>query len=1637
MEITQKILSTITGLLLALQTMLPLPAAQLSVATPYNASEPEVLGASTGGGDFVSQIINTTNTQAVLVYTAPDTNSCKVQVSENSSLSPLVHDVNPSLFANADSDNKAESLYSDNKRIFVIGKRLVEKGIDGNNYSRALQTNTTHYFKITCGNQISSGSFITANIPFGMTYSDGIQNDPNNRSGYIYPTVSGTDRDSSFIDPRTGVFFKPLALKPDGALANSYKSFSWSSAGFHEWCSPKVSANGFFHCAIPNDWTWMLYGIHQTTGEVRYLGSMHFVGQIYDVTEGFRACNVLAGIPWDMNDPNVFYCPEYQDTTRELVVLKITYTGNDQPVTQGLVGGVPTQAPKTVVNLTPPPNTLLKQLKDFDPDFDSSKYNCGLDGGNMAGYLSITCRRGEQDTFAWIGAFDVKNQKVAAFTKMWEQPKLRWCTHHSYEFVGNSPVFSVATQMAKGAMFQVTLTNSLPGSVPGGSLSTANVTSAWDRSWGNQPAGWQTGDPVSPNGKDKYLMDLKVGDHLYASDNIEFMEVVEIKSPTEIVLKRGLGNDQSYYKPKPHSAGNILMPYCNSNPGNPHDLPYVFWRFLDAPKGGDPAYFGTNFGSHPVHRGPYRASEGAFKVAYPDDMSKWGLGRDGAINVSPKFAGAFMPAEGNYFEKHASMPSVGAPWFLDMHPYTGGEHATVQNNSATKSLGGSLYQYYYGGLDIPHYGGDGLNRKQAATFAFNGNYQMVDISGPSAVIGIGSEYNYTYCIANKAGECVSGSSKGDIYFNVPSLTYKYCDGKLFFDGNLNVCIGDMPTIGFGITQNRFLSDSTGQAIRILSKAFAYAHQPGTANVKVTPDGSWGIVNSYTGGHILLMKIPPIPASDGIDRTTFIRTPLNLVPPSGKGITQAKVYFGYSEQGNPTDYYCTSRREACVSSASSIVDSNPFSYAVSDSYSNMPCTTSCTITLPVLPMRTAYFKVSYLDASGIEVATENGVAIEKHVTSLGGASNNLPPPPPPANEPPTPTPTPPAPPPADTTPPIISNVEVVDITETGATVTWVTDEPSSSQVEYGLTSSYGSISAVDSTPVTNHIMVFSNLAPHTKYNFRVISEDWEGNSRTSSKYIFTTKPKVADQANPDTGSDNAVRTDWSNKKTLTINGSQISGSLSDFPVLVSFTDPDLRFTSNGGKVGKSDGSDILFVDSNDQKLSHEIEKYDPATGELVAWVKLPTLSSSVDTAITLYFGNPSSSLEEDRANVWDSNFKAVFHLNSNANDATSNSNDGTIAGSPGSVAGQIGDAYSFDGSTNYITSGTNGFSSGSQSATLEAWVDVDGQGSYHNGTFLFGYGSRSYMKQASVEAKWNSKLWSLMYGDSRNFSADFSKWSHLSYVISPRNSYTLYVDGDQVSSGNINNYGDPWAVDLSSGFGIAGLGSASSKAKIDEVRVSNVARSAEWIKTAYNNQSSPTSFVNIGASQTNTKKQTQPETANDDNGQRGNPTVTPKNVAQGNHTPQTSRSGSYSGRSVINSSIASSSGTSSSVGVINRNLYRGAEGNDVRALQQFLVSQGLTTPDNVTGYYGPITESAIKAFQRANNIISYGDPISTGYGFVGPSTRARINQIMASGQTYNASFSNITPAQIEIIKSQILALQRQVLVLLTQLQTLLR
>lgn len=88
-------------------------------------------------------------------------------------------------------------------------------------------------------------------------------------------------------------------------------------------------------------------------------------------------------------------------------------------------------------------------------------------------------------------------------------------------------------------------------------------------------------------------------------------------------------------------------------------------------------------------------------------------------------------------------------------------------------------------------------------------------------------------------------------------------------------------------------------------------------------------------------------------------------------------------------------------------------------------------------------------------------------------------------------------------PVISAVGTSAITTTSALVTWTTDQPSSSQVQFGTSSAYGGTSALNSALVTAHSVALTGLQAGTTYNFEVSSVNSAGGSSTSANFTFVT------------------------------------------------------------------------------------------------------------------------------------------------------------------------------------------------------------------------------------------------------------------------------------------------------------------------------------------------------------------------------------------------------------------------------------------------------------------------------------------------------------------------------------------------------
>lgn len=347
-------------------------------------------------------------------------------------------------------------------------------------------------------------------------------------------------------------------------------------------------------------------------------------------------------------------------------------------------------------------------------------------------------------------------------------------------------------------------------------------------------------------------------------------------------------------------------------------------------------------------------------------------------------------------------------------------------------------------------------------------------------------------------------------------------------------------------------------------------------------------------------------------------------------------------------------------------------------------------------------------------------------------------------------------------------------------------------------------------------------------------------------------------------DTWFNTSYKYRKKLTLDNTLVSGSsnFTNFPVLIAYTDTALKTTGNGGKVENSSGFDIIFTDTagSPTKLDHEIEKYTATTGEIIMWVEIPTLGATTDTDIYIYYGNSSiSSSQENVTGVWDSNFLGVWHLKEDPTgtapqmkDSTSSANNGTSGGgmvSGDQTTGQVNGGLNFDGADDSVNAASAAAFDNMTTLTVSAWIKPDTLGENNNGRIMQksgnGASSAGWRFFLSGGAGTERMSFQVTYAPdpartSANGTISLNTWQHVA----------LTWDASSLAQTNIKIYKN--GSETSYATGADGSGSRTSDASndliigndstqvrsfdglIDEERISNVVRSADWIKTEYDN-----------------------------------------------------------------------------------------------------------------------------------------------------------------------------------------------------------
>ena len=334
--------------------------------------------------------------------------------------------------------------------------------------------------------------------------------------------------------------------------------------------------------------------------------------------------------------------------------------------------------------------------------------------------------------------------------------------------------------------------------------------------------------------------------------------------------------------------------------------------------------------------------------------------------------------------------------------------------------------------------------------------------------------------------------------------------------------------------------------------------------------------------------------------------------------------------------------------------------------------------------------------------------------------------------------------------------------------------------------------------------------------------------------------------------------WDQRVKITIDKNDVDSALSNFPILihlsnssgrnnddVSFIFDELQSDANRTKIAVTTGDGITqcFV---------EIEKWDDTNEQAWLWVKVPSIDSNTDTDLYLYYdadqadntyyvGDPNSTPGET---VWDTNFKLVTHMRDDPDtahlrDSTSNNNDGTKtgAGEPAvTMDGQIDDAQIFDGTNDEVDCQNAASLQITGVITVEAWCKPDvATGVYAGIVGKLRYAGGDYAGYALIKNDTDVFRFQVASANTNEFVDSDSAYSDTNwhYIVGVHTGDTFYlnVDGvEQTATGTraIEDSGNDFRI----GRQYYDYNDRWWDGIIDEARISNISRSAAWIKASY-------------------------------------------------------------------------------------------------------------------------------------------------------------------------------------------------------------
>jgi autotransporter-associated beta strand protein len=286
------------------------------------------------------------------------------------------------------------------------------------------------------------------------------------------------------------------------------------------------------------------------------------------------------------------------------------------------------------------------------------------------------------------------------------------------------------------------------------------------------------------------------------------------------------------------------------------------------------------------------------------------------------------------------------------------------------------------------------------------------------------------------------------------------------------------------------------------------------------------------------------------------------------------------------------------------------------------------------------------------------------------------------------------------------------------------------------------------------------------------------------------------------------------------------SESNFPLLVRLNSANFNFAE-----AQPDGRDLRLTTAAGAALSYQIEHWDAVNGTAAVWVRIPTITGNSRQELRLYWGKSGVTSLSSGAAVFNSSngYASVIHLGDTLVDergATTPANSGTTA-----TAGLIGKCRTFAAGTGIACgTGLTTLPAGGNPHSSQVWIRATAS----NSTVL-GWGLEQGQGKVVMQLANPPRMNMDCYFGGANVtgigSVPLSQWVQVVHTYQS-NAAKLYVNGvlDNSTGGGTMNIPATSRLDLGGWYG-----TNTFVGDMDEVRLSSVVRSANWVKLEYENQ----------------------------------------------------------------------------------------------------------------------------------------------------------------------------------------------------------